>query len=168
MKIELFPGRREAKEQFWSFDYEELNLGEFLTNFYGRGQVRISAQPLGKDYLLRGELSVPLVLECGRCLERFHLALNLPLSWTVHRVDTATPEEDLPEGEFEILMEDQELDFTGRLREIIIFSLPAKPLCRPDCQGLCPSCGQNLNLKSCGCHRLGEDPRWDELRRLAQ
>ena len=167
MKIELYPGGREWNEQFWNFGFSELGLAGFLPDFYGTGKVRLTAQPLGKDYLLNGEVLAPLVLECCRCLETFNHGLKLPLSWLVHRVEAATPEDDLQEGEFEILMEDCELDFTNRLRETIIFNLPAKPLCRADCKGLCSACGQNLNLGECRCARKTDDPRWDALRRLA-
>ncbi len=167
MKMELYPGRREEKEQFWNFGYSELGLNGFLSDFYEVGKVRLTAQPLGKDYLLNGEVFAPLVLECCRCLETFNSGLKLPLSWVVHRVQAATPEDDLQEGEFEILVEDQELDFTSRLREAIIFNLPVKPLCRPDCKGLCSVCGQNLNLGECRCPKKTEDPRWEALRRLA-
>lgn len=165
--MELFPGRREAVERSWKFSFAEMDLSGFLSDFYETGQIRLAAEPLGKDYLLHGELLAPLVLECSRCGEAFQQALRVPLNWTVHRVPEATLEEDLAEGEFEMRLEDQELDFTARLREIIIFNLPAKPLCRADCRGLCSSCGKNLNLESCACRKDSPDPRWDELRRLS-
>ncbi len=166
MKIELFPGRREPGDQLWNFDYTEMDLGDFLASFYQRGQVHLSIQLLGKDYHITGELFAPLVLECSRCLEPFRHPLNLNLSWMVRRVAALSLEEELPDGDFEILPETQELDFTARIRENIIFNLPVKPLCRPDCRGLCPFCGQNLNIQECSCRREAVDPRWDGLRQL--
>ena len=44
----------------------------------------------------------------------------------------------------------------------IMLALPARALCRPGCAGLCPSCGQNLNLGPCGC-QPEPDPRWAAL-----
>jgi uncharacterized protein len=41
-----------------------------------------------------------------------------------------------------------------------------KPLCRPDCAGLCPVCGQNLNLGECQCPPPEADPRWAKLRQI--
>lgn len=166
MKIELFPGRPEGGAQSWKFEYGEMDLGDFLTGFYQPGRVHLLIRPVGKDYHLTGELFVPLVLECSRCLEPFHHPMSLNLSWMVRRVAALSPEEELSDEEFEILPEAQELDFTARIRESIIFNLPVKPLCRPDCRGICPLCGRNLNLGDCACRREGADPRWDGLRRL--
>ena len=41
---------------------------------------------------------------------------------------------------------------------------PMKVLCREDCKGLCPVCGQNLNLKTCDCDRTDLDPRMAKIR----
>ncbi len=166
MKIELFPGREKINEQEWKFEFDEMDLKGFLADFYQPGRVQLATQVAGKDYHMTGELIAPMVLECSRCLEPFRLPLQLPLAWIVRRVEELTPEDELPDGEFEILLETQELDFTARVRETIIFNLPAKPLCLSDCRGLCPVCGQNLNVRACTCRREAVDPRWDGLRRF--
>ncbi len=41
-------------------------------------------------------------------------------------------------------------------------------LCRPDCAGLCPHCGTNLNDGACDCEEDRTDPRWDALREVAE
>ncbi len=166
MKIELFPGREKINEQEWKFEFGEMDLKGFLADFYQPGRVHLATQVAGRDYHMTGDFFAPVVLECSRCLDPFRLPLQLPLAWIVRRVEELTPEDELPDGEFEILLETQELDFTARVREIIIFNLPAKPLCRSDCRGLCPVCGQNLNVRACTCRREAADPRWDGLRRL--
>ena len=53
-----------------------------------------------------------------------------------------------------------------RLWEEFSLALPVKPLCRPDCRGLCPECGKNLNEGACGCSRDSGDPRLAALRQL--
>jgi uncharacterized protein len=45
----------------------------------------------------------------------------------------------------------EHIDMAPMLREQIILSAPMQPLCREDCQGLCPQCGQNWNDRRCGC-----------------
>ena len=52
--------------------------------------------------------------------------------------------------------------------EQVELSLPMKPLCREDCQGLCPQCGQDLNEGRCGCVRERVDPRWAALAMLKE
>jgi len=55
------------------------------------------------------------------------------------------------------------LDLAPTVREELILALPHFVECRPDCRGLCPRCGGNLNDGPCGCAPAG-DPRWDALR----
>ena len=55
------------------------------------------------------------------------------------------------------------------LRSETDLALPMKPLCRPDCRGLCPVCGGNKNVTECRCETRGTDPRLaplEALRRL--
>ena len=49
------------------------------------------------------------------------------------------------------------------LREQVLLSLPVRTLCKPDCKGLCPRCGQNRNSQACSCDEGPSDPRWEAL-----
>jgi len=61
----------------------------------------------------------------------------------------------------------QELDLRPALREQWLLSDPGFVLCREDCQGLCATCGADLNAGACGCPpRTAIDSRWDALRKL--
>jgi uncharacterized protein len=64
--------------------------------------------------------------------------------------------------------QDDRLDLGEVVREQILLALPLKPLCRPDCQGLCPRCGKNRNVSPCGCAPEEEpgDRRFEPLRRF--
>ncbi len=61
-------------------------------------------------------------------------------------------------------------DFTVELDEVVIsdilLDLPQKNLCRSDCKGLCPKCGQNLNSGKCECEGKTVDPRLEILKQL--
>jgi len=70
--------------------------------------------------------------------------------------DTVRP---LPEGA-------GDLDLGGAIREEVLLSQSLLAVCRPDCRGLCPQCGINLNEDRCDCVREELDPRWDALRAL--
>ena len=52
-----------------------------------------------------------------------------------------------------------EIDLTEAVQEQILLSLPLRPLCREDCKGLCPGCGEDLNKGACGCSGKAVDPR---------
>ena len=58
------------------------------------------------------------------------------------------------------LLGDQ-LDLMPLARDAVLLHLPLAPLCRDDCAGLCPSCGNDLNQSTCDCDMTIPDPRWD-------
>ena len=58
------------------------------------------------------------------------------------------------------------LELDQMLRDVIGVELPFSPLCRPECQGLCPVCGGDRNLGECPGH-VEVDPRWAALEQLA-
>ena len=80
-----------------------------------------------------------ITFSCGRCLKR----VDLPLK---KKIDLVRP----VQGETVI-------DLTQIGREEIILDYPVKLICRPDCRGLCPQCGRDLNQSECGC-REGKNP----------
>jgi len=45
----------------------------------------------------------------------------------------------------------EEVEINNLIREQVLLAVPMHPLCKPDCLGLCPKCGQNLNIKRCNC-----------------
>lgn len=58
------------------------------------------------------------------------------------------------------------IDLATEIQEQIIIALPVKPLCRQECQGLCPRCGADLNQQSCVCEPEVFNPRFDVLKKL--
>jgi uncharacterized protein len=63
----------------------------------------------------------------------------------------AEPAEELEEEDELYLYQGDHLDLVPMVREQIILASPMQPLCREDCLGLCPQCGQNLNERCCAC-----------------
>jgi uncharacterized protein len=57
-------------------------------------------------------------------------------------------------------------DVGEMLREYVLLELPMQPLCRPDCRGLCPECGADLNVEQCSCGSTSVDERFAALRAL--
>jgi uncharacterized protein len=62
-------------------------------------------------------------------------------------------------------LDSDQLDLEPLVRDAVLLELPLAPLCSPDCQGLCPACGENRNVVSCGC-QPEVDPRWAPLEAL--
>lgn len=65
-----------------------------------------------------------------------------------------------------VLYQGQEIDLWPQLRETLLLSLPAKPVCREDCRGLCAQCGKPMEEDVCGCIKKQVDPRWEKLLKL--
>jgi uncharacterized protein len=77
-------------------------------------------------------------------------------------------------GEIELQERDTEIAFFSGdfievadiVREQILLSLPMKPICQEQCQGLCPHCGKNRNLDACNCESVLVDPRLVKLLKI--
>ncbi len=110
--------------------------------------------------LVEGRIETQIELVCVRCLEPFLFDTTFDLEETIGLPGRRRPGITYtltPEGRF---------DIAPLLREQVWVEVPIKPLCRPDCHGLCPVCGQNLNEGTCGCHIDPVDPRMAVLASL--
>ncbi len=156
-------------------DSATLHLeGEAEFGFRPGGRLRCHVELAeGTTVHVRGHLSAGIEPECGRCLERYPVALEqeLDLFYLPQPVQNVQEpeEEDVELGDRDVVVgyhDDHRLDLGEVVREQLFLSLPLKRLCREDCRGLCPSCGKNLNAGSCACppQPEPEDPRLAPLR----
>ena len=132
------------------------------------GDVRVLRSVRG--VFVSARLAVRSRLECGRCLASFEhdLSLEFDEEFVVeHDLDTGAPVEGIMPDDFRI-EGGQHLDLSEAVRQYEQSALPLRPVCRPDCRGLCPACGQDLNEQACGCEREGTDARWAGLATLAE
>jgi uncharacterized protein len=108
---------------------------------------------------------------CSRCLAPVEVPLELHIEEeylpTVDIVTGAARPRPEEPGAF-VIDDHHVLDLAEAVRQYRVLLAPMQPLCRPDCAGLCPVCGQNLNESSCACRRDEYDSRWGTLARLAQ
>lgn len=144
-----------------SFDIDEAQqrLAEDLFVDFVRGTVEFTRTNRG--IFGEGRLHSQVQLECARCLETF----SQPLDFHLEAQFGLPPIK--PQGEtiFPIGVKGI-LDLTEALREHILLDLPMRPLCRPDCRGLCVECGANLNDGPCDCVEETIDPRLVGLKDL--
>ncbi|ODS57033.1 MAG: hypothetical protein ABS36_05905 [Acidobacteria bacterium SCN 69-37] len=121
-----------------------------------------------------GRLTGELELSCSRCLEPFRIPVDSAFDLLYLPASTdaaAAPDEDhqLEDEDANVsFYEDETIDLAHLVREQFYLALPMKPLCRPDCQGLCPVCGTNRNVETCACDATWVDPRMEALRRLRE
>ena len=132
--------------------------------FDGPARAELSATLTGERGVhVRGRLEAPLALECRRCLEPMRREIELELDLLFDREVEETSAEP---GIYALGAETRHLDLAAVLREQLLLAVPAYPVCREGCRGLCPRCGTNLNEDECDCVLTEPDPRWDALRKL--
>ena len=108
-----------------------------------------------EDIFFEGHLQAKLILNCSRCAEDAPYVFNeffYPVF--THGQDPSIKDAELSKDELDITyFKEDEIDVTEVIREQIELMLPLQPLCSSSCQGICPQCGQNLNIKSCACKK---------------
>lgn len=103
---------------------------------------------------------VTLAIPCDRCLEDVETDIEFTVDRTI-AMDTSDSDgnSDRIEVDEQDFMDGTMLDVDKLVYPEVLINLPAKILCKPDCLGLCPVCGVNLNQGECGCDRSSPDPR---------
>jgi len=116
---------------------------------------------LGGEYLFRGTVDGKFTGLCDRCLETAEAPFDIEVAWTFY-------EGSIPTGVAELAGEDEDgeedddwsgarpfeggvIDLVPSVWEEVVLAAPTKYLCKEDCAGLCPRCGQNLNESACTC-----------------
>jgi len=132
--------------------------------------VVLDADRRGQQVMMRGQAGLEVEYSCARCLKEFEAELVAPLVILADRRGSDDPrDEEALEQEGSVLYhEGVEIDLGPPIRDALILEVPQVALCRPDCRGLCPSCGQDRNEGDCNCAQGGIDPRWEQLRQLNQ
>lgn len=141
-------------------DEPQLAIAEDLTVNALRGSIALTRTPQG--LIAQGRLTASLPSECVRCLTPVQQPVTSKFTELYHFPPETAPADGL------VIPEDMNLDFSPVVREDMLLSVPMHVLCKPDCKGLCPVCGQNWNDGPCE-HMQAEppvDPRFAELRRL--
>jgi uncharacterized protein len=131
------------------------------------GQISLLRTTLG--VLVEGVLAGSVTVECTRCLR----PVTIPV--TVELEEEFKPTIDVLRGAYVsvdeedpalLINEHHVLDISEVLRQAVLLEVPLQVLCRPDCAGLCQTCGQDLNDGPCDCSSEETDPRWQELSAL--
>jgi uncharacterized protein len=140
------------------FDIPQINLPPDLYLNSLMGLIRITRTPQG--ILLQAGLQALTELECVRCLTAFQQKLKLIFTELYAFSQRYMTDSGL------LMPETGIIDLGPVLREYAVLEIPISPLCKPDCKGLCPICGNNLNETTCNHEDDSVDPRLAALRSL--
>jgi uncharacterized protein len=154
------------------FGEEAEQVGNLTTE--GRAEViheRRGPREIVADIRLRGKFAGRFRVPCARCVEPVEIPLagDFDLIFRPVGADAGSPERSITAPETEIgYYQKDSLLLEDVLREQVLLSLPVRTLCQPDCKGLCPRCGENLNVGACSCEETRSDPRWEALHGLRE
>ena len=143
LKVQIFKG--ESVPFSFKISAEKFCGKDFLDNGKFTGEVKISGETVSENenVVIRGKIKCCKEFNCDRCLA---LSTEKQIHDFEEEIDSAEIVEDL-------------FDIEELVRDNLIASQPMKNLCKVDCKGLCPVCGQNLNDGECSCQRFSVDPR---------
>ena len=119
----------------------------------GRGKSRVA---------MEASVKISVLIPCSRCLKDVELKFDFGCSQEMDFEKIRSGGlDDIDEISF---IEGNSLDVDRFVQNELIVRLPAKVLCKEDCAGLCPVCGQDLNEGECGCDRSPADLRMSAIR----
>lgn len=140
---------------------------EFLEdhNIESAKPVRLEGQvyKVEKEILVDVTYEVELALSCDRCLKD----VTMTIDGRINR-DVLEEQHQDPDHEAMQILIDHELDLAYAVKEELLLSMPRQVLCDPECQGLCPVCGSDLNTDPCDCDNEKIDPRLEGLKDFFQ
>lgn len=138
------------------FEFDKIRVDDDLELCHLEGTATIGRTPQG--LLVQGNFSGEISLECGRCLTNFDKMLSWEFTDLYAFNDKSVSESDL------ILPDDAHIDLGPLMREYALLEVPINPICKPDCNGLCSVCGENLNDVDCGHKDVAEDSPFSALK----
>jgi uncharacterized protein len=126
--------------------------------------LELRLESVTEGVLVTGTVTAPVTGQCGRCLDPISDELAVEVCELFAYPDSTTDE--TTEQDEIHRIEGDRLDVEPVVRDAVVLGLPWTPLCRPDCAGLCPTCGQRLDDLPAGHAHEMIDPRWAALEKL--
>ncbi len=121
--------------------------------------VAVDLRSLSDGIIASGRIETTVDLSCTRCLTTFSDPLEVEFE-AIFRVHPDDADEEYP------IEAGGWIDLEPVVHDEVSLSLPHRPLCRPDCLGLCQSCGTDLNTAPCGGHGDESDSPFAALKHL--
>ncbi len=146
-----------------------LDLDEERVRLAGEVSGSVRLHRTNQGILADGTVTAPVEMRCDRCLEPFATTVTFPLREQYYPTIDVNTGVALPAIEDEIVFpidQNHLLDLREAIRQNLLLALPIQAICREDCAGLCPHCGQNLNIGQCDCVEDAADDRFAPLRAL--
>lgn len=156
---------------------EEVSLFPTLIEAQGAGECQFLSPvavslSFAKEYdhiRVQGCVGTTVRLSCSRCLSEFSSDLSSTFTIFYTKAVTTQPEDEVELGEQDLISatySGDEIDFSAEVAEQILLEIPYKPLCSEECNGLCASCGNDLNNSDCSCNSSAVSMAFSSLQGL--
>jgi uncharacterized protein len=130
-------------------------------------KLNATAELLGAEIRIRGQLSSRLESSCDRCLAAVEIPISCDFDLFYRPAQTIAKEEEIeiPTDELEIgFYSGDGIELADVATEQVLLSVPMKVVCDTECRGFCPVCGVNRNLKQCDCAPPQQDSPFASLK----
>ncbi len=135
------------------FDLEGYTLGEHEFVLPDGLDYDLILTNAGEGILATGMVRGHVVGTCDRCLEKAEFDLTSEVDeYYLFKAPSETQSlgDDEDDVDFSLVGDDHTINLTEALHAAVLMDTPFVVLCREDCKGLCPVCGENLNEHDCG------------------
>ncbi|MFO8060465.1 MAG: DUF177 domain-containing protein [Bacillota bacterium] len=150
-------------------DIPPFHLRGVLMKVMEGSTVALDVCRTGEGWYLTGRGEAAVAGRCSRCLGAVQMTIPVDFSVEIRDETRGDRGEEPPSDEvIPRMTRDGRIEVGERVREEIILGIPLKILCDPDCRGLCPVCGVNLNETTCDCEPEPGDPRLAALQKLKE
>lgn len=156
----ILNGKRQTLNIEAEFETMELKNDQglhYLSPLIINGIIRKTSDSIRMNLNIKTKVAVP----CSRCLEEAEYPIDMEAEVVLLTEDTVSWEDEYDS----FIIENDEIDLIDIATLEILQEILVQPLCGEDCQGICPSCGKNLNTEECNCEKE-TDSRFDILKEL--
>lgn len=157
-ELSLKGGQR--AERSFEVDLDSVELGGQTYQVVPKPEgVVVRVDRAAGGFLVTVRVAATVYGSCMRCLKEVVLDIEAE-----QQEFAPTTQDRWEEADVSPYIDDLVVDVPALAREALVLALPVKILCRPECEGLCPICGEDRNVVGCKCEVRSVDPRLEKLR----
>lgn len=137
-------------EKRGTFSLPNYRVGDHVFHLPKGVSYELELSHVGEGILLKGTIQATVETQCDCCLEeaKFDICSDLSVLYLFH--EPSEPEDECEE-DVEVLDSNKQIDVGDLIQQTLVLETPFVVTCKPDCKGLCPQCGKNLNEGLCTC-----------------
>lgn len=149
------------------FEFPSRDLVEEEAVFLQPVHADLTLKRVGEEVWIKGRIKTDLSFVCGRCLAPFEFAVDSKFDLVYLPEEVHEPKEELDESDLDRLFyQGRRIDVREVILEQLNLTFPPKPLCSPDCEGICAVCGRVRREGDCGCQVREPDGPLENLKSL--